>query len=1159
MSRRRMRIDPITLARQREASDPLRSAWVAANAGSGKTFVLAQRVIRLLLSGTPPGRILCLTFTKAAAAQMAKRVFDRLAEWTHADDETLVAAISEIEGKAPDAKRLAAARRLFAEALETPGGLKIQTIHAFAERLLHQFPFEAEVPGHFEVIDDRASLHLLTEARRQTLSAAAADPNGLGRSLRTVIAAGGEFRFGEALAEFIAKRDRVNRFVAEAGGIDGAIESLGQALRVPAGETSRSVLLQMWSDAALHLGDIQRLEATLAKGGANDRSAAERLALCLRADEDGGRAEAYLGYFTRDKGEFRAVGSLASTRVRALWPGLDDILTAEMRRLEELQNRHRLLSCFEASAAMLRLSVEVSAAYDMEKSRRGLLDFDDLVVKAAGLLSQADAAAWVRYRLDQGLDHVLIDEAQDTSPRQWELVTALAEEFFTGKGAREEMRTLFAVGDEKQSIYSFQGADPVWFGTHRRAFKARAANAALAWSDLRLGLSFRSTNAVLSAVDAVFGAPAARRGVGSVEEWEPHQANRKHDPGLVAVWPPLIAEDTATPEDWQAPLDQLTLTSPEVRLAEKIAATIRSWLSVGAKLDTGMPIRAGGILILTRKRGAVFEATNRAIKRAGLPVAGADRLTLTEHIAVQDLLALGEVMLLPDDDLALAALLKSPLIGLDDTQLFALAQGRPGALRRSLAASGDAAAIRARERIAAWRSAADYGTPHTFYANILGPERGRLHFQRRLGGEAEEVLDEFLAEALAYERVETPSLQGFLAWMKGAATEVKRDADLERDEIRVMTVHGAKGLEADIVFLVDDGSRPVVHAHDPKVLALGDDASAPAGPVVWNIGSNRPPIVEARLQVMRERAAEEYRRLLYVGLTRARDRLYVAGITRRHTDLSGGWHALVWNALKPAATLVGEGADAYLEWRTAQAPDPTAEQMLLELTPAEPALPAWIERTSPSQPGLTDIAPSKATPLFSSAARRHRPAAQRGASPLADERSAMERGRIIHRLLEALPEVATESRAAVGGRFLEAVAAGWTRREREDTLAEVMAVLNQPGFAPVFAPGSRAEIDFVARGQAGTGKTRVSGRIDRIAVGAEAVLLVDYKTNRPFPTAISDVPDAYLGQLRSYAGILAELYPKKSIIAGLLWTGGPLLMPVPRALLTGPMQGAKSA
>ncbi|MCR4281496.1 MAG: double-strand break repair helicase AddA, partial [Bauldia sp.] len=1030
-------VDAKTAETQASASHPASSAWVSANAGSGKTFVLSRRVIRLLLAGTDPSRILCLTFTKAAAAEMAKRVFHELGEWATLSDAALAERIAEIEGEVPDATLVAEARRLFARALDTPGGLKIQTIHAFCERLLHTFPFEANVAGHFDVLDERGERALKEEARCAMLGRAAAEPDGaIGRALATVLALVSDVTHEESITAFIDGRDRIGAWIVAKGNLDGAIADLRRALALGRDETVAVLRKRSLAEAPLDAAAARRLVETLAAGTTNDVAAAERLRPYATASDPDLRLEAWLEFFMKDNGEFRVAKSIVTRSVKDSWPGLEELLIAECARLERLVDRLRTAELFESSVAMLRLAEAAIGEYARLKRQRGVLDFEDLVVRTVTLLSRVDASRWVHYKLDRGLDHILVDEAQDTSPRQWQVIKALAEEFFAGEGASRSRRTLFAVGDEKQSIFSFQGAVPAWFALTRQELGSAARAGGYAWADLELHLSFRSAPVVLQAVDEVFKAEVAHRGLAAEARPTVHEARRRNEPGRVVFWPAIEPPEKPKAEDWATPLDHLGKDSPEVRLAKRIATTVRGWLDRGETLDAPdkdgrpRPIHAGGILILTRSRGALTDAINRELKTERVDIAGADRLTLTEHIAVMDLMALGRVVLLPEDDLSLASLLKSPLIGLDEEALFALACERKNrSLWESLTekAAGREEFARAKALIDAWRAEADWRDPHAFFARILGPDGGRRAFLRRLGPEVDDVLDEFLAQTLAYERNNVPSLEGFLDWLVAGETEIKRDTETLRDEVRVMTVHGAKGLEADVVFLVDNGSRPVIAAHDPRLLSLAADHDPNnPGPFVWmRTIKQMPQMVRTRVEVWRERAAEEYRRLLYVGMTRARDRLYVVGIANQNTDKEMGWHALVSRALQPESTEVRSPAGELeaLEWRAA----PARLSARTERSPAnlaKTALPGWAkEAAPPSPPAVVRVTPSSLSADGDAARFAVRSAFLTRSDPATT--LALARGRLAHRLLQSLPDIDPAARGDVGARYLDAMAGGW--------------------------------------------------------------------------------------------------------------------------------------
>jgi ATP-dependent helicase/nuclease subunit A len=1129
------RIIPEAVLRlQITASDPAVSAWVAANAGSGKTHVLAQRVIRLLLDGVEPGRILCITFTKAAAANMANRVFDELRRWTALDDEKLDAAIRLMSDLDPDPARRARARRLFALALETPGGLKVQTIHAFCTRLLHQFPFEAAVAARFDVLDEASEAQLLGETSLAVLLDATLAPDTpLGRALATAIAVAADRTFKEVVGEAIRKRDVVRAWIDHGGSVDAAVALLCETLGISSDDTLEQIESEMTEGPLFPSSRWSAAAKILLQGSKSDQEQAARLTNAL-ATAGSERASTYLGIFFTDKLEARQRVITKAWEKRD--PELADCLQREGERLLALVERRKAVNCRKRTAALITIADAVISRYQRAKDRRGLLDYDDLIDKALTLLGE-DRAAWVHYKLDQGIDHVLIDEAQDTSPKQWEIIRLLTSEFFAGAGARAVNRTIFAVGDEKQSIFSFQGAAPSEFDAMRRTFTTLCAGIGRDLLYVPFRHSFRSGPNLLGAVDKVFERPQAHRGLSAdnvrpVHEWLPEAM-----PGLVEIWDTIKPKEKREIEAWDAPFDELSEKSPQVRLATKIAANVKRWTKQGT--------RAGDVLILVRQRGAVFEAVIRSLKDAHVPVAGADRLVLTEHIAVMDLMVLADALLLPADDLALATVLKSPPFGLDDEDLFKIAWERKTSLRTALRAKAPmdprfAAAVERLDRLAQW---ARKDTPFGFYARVLGAERGRQRFLARLGHEADDALDEFLNRALDYERRETPSLQGFIAWLRAAQTDIKRDMEVTRDEVRVMTVHGAKGLEAPIVILADTTTPPAGPGQrQPRLLDLTTGAGAPDH-FVWSgpKANDVAPVAAARDRVRRENE-DEHGRLLYVAMTRAIHRLVVCGAEGERGRPEGCWWNLVSVALRPDS--VEEPADDGdgTVWR--YRPTPPRDT---PTTPSTPAVlrheqPSWLARNARSEPlSVLPLSPSRAYDEETAPVR-----AGRAGSP-AERKKAMARGVLMHRLLQSLPDIPREARTEAAFRHLARAAGDFSAEEQKSLLAQVWRVLEDARFSQLFSPGSRAEIPIVGRLKGGT--LAVSGQVDRLAVIADAVLIADYKTNRPAPERFEEVPTAYVRQLALYRAVLAQLYPDKVIRAALLWTDVPDLMEIPAAAM----------
>jgi ATP-dependent helicase/nuclease subunit A len=1113
---------------QRVVSNPNVSAWVAANAGSGKTHVLVQRVINLLLDEVAPEKILCITFTKAAAANMAKRVFDTLAEWTTLDDAGLDNAIRERSSVAPDSRRRALARRLFARALDTPGGLKVQTIHAFCTKLLHQFPFEANVAARFNVLDEAEHTQILEQLTLKVLLEGADAPDSaLGRALAAAMVAAADQTFRDVVREAIGERD----MLMTAGDLAAALAKLSQALGVTPSDSIAKIEAAYFSASLIAAAEWPALAQTLAQGNKSDVEQARRFE-ALTASPDIERIATYLQIFCTGEGTPRK--SIVTKAIKDA--ALVEQLYAEQGRICALLDRRRAVASRDRSAALLTIAYEVLERYGKDKQRRGLLDYDDLIDKTLELLGNVDAA-WVHYKLDLGIDHVLIDEAQDTSKKQWQIVRLLTGEFTSGAGARPMTRTIFPVGDEKQSIYSFQNAAPKEFAEMRHHFERAHKNAGLDFVFRELKHSFRSGESVLAAVDLVFESAAMAASVSSdAGGFPPHIALPDMAPGTVEIWEPEKPDERREIEGWDAPFDLVNETSPRVKLARRIARHVRGLIERGAA-------RCGDVLVLVRQRGPLFEAVIRALKHEGVAVAGADRLVLTEHIAVMDLMALADALLLKQDDLALATVLRSPLFGFSDEELFTIAWNRGRvSLRDALTsqAGEDKKFADAAARLDELDQAARRETPFAFYAKLLGAEGARKNFLGRLGIEANDALDEFLNLALDYERRDTPSLQGFVAWLRDAQTEVKRDMEIARDEVRVMTVHGAKGLEAPIVILADTMTPPA-GPKPPRLLELS------GGAVIWaGRKEDDVPSVAAARDAAKSEAENEYRRLLYVAMTRAADRLIICGADGRTKRPERCWYDLVRGPLEAFLVEEDDGGEKVLRFRKtpAGAVAAIAPATVLEKR-AQHEFPAWLRQPAPAEaPRPVPLSPSSA---FDEEILLGAPTAATAVTA-ADRQKALERGRLVHRLMQALPDIPHLRRQEAAERYL-GNAADFTPAERAEMARQVLAIIDDKNFAEIFAPGSRAEVPIVGRlpGQSAD-SIEVPGQIDRLAITGDAVLIADYKTDRVVPGSLDDVA-RYVTQLALYRAVLARIFPAKTIRAALLFTSGPKLMEVPAAVM----------
>ncbi len=1093
---------------QRAAADPAASVFVTANAGSGKTKVLIDRVARLLLAGGAPAAFLCITYTKAAAAEMQRRLFARLGAWCVAGDDALrqeLEALGESDCTSP--KALARARALFARALETPGGLRIQTIHAFCERLIGRFPLEAGIAPGFEIADEAVQQRLL----RQAWARAAQRPECEAALARLSSRLDSE-RFQSILAALIAKRAKLGD-----GGEAGAMAIAQRHGNPPTPEALQAQALSGAPWPAL----AQAQDLLLADGKRN-QEASGRIAAARAAPT---QFEPYQAIFLKESdGDPHKASPTEGMRKRHAWLG--QLFDGETTRLLEITQRLNARARMDDSQAALLLGQAMAGAYAAAKHRASVLDFDDLIESALGLLADGPAAAWVLYKLDGGIDHILIDEGQDTSPSQWALLAPLREEFFAGESARgTAQRTVFAVGDPKQSIYSFQGADPAGFLAQAQALSAQAYAAEKPFIAPTLAMSFRSCPQVLTLVDAVFAdQPLGGDLPGSLDRVS-HTAWRAQHTGLVQLWPAAPRPENAAPRAWEAPLDQEQEDAAPAVLGRAIAQAVQAWIEARDGVwENGAlrPVHAGDVLILVKKRGPVFQAVLRALKRAGLPVAGADRISLREELAVQDLLACMRVALDGNDDLALACVLKGPLVGLvdDDHEVFTLAHGRAKSeslLERLRAAKEprwqEAAAFV--EGLIAHRGA----NPFDFLVRLLetADARGRSGWQRmmaRLGEEARDPLEELLAKALAAPALGQSHLWAFLTATSADAGTIKREGEETGRAVRVMTVHGAKGLEAPVVFLADSAAPAESGPHENL---FWDQA----GPILAAAANKDDLATELSRQSRKDAQAAEHLRLLYVALTRAQDRLIVCGAARGAGAGSvdpTSWHALVQRAIErigqPVETPLGGGYQLGERLAAPASHDPSVQ--------APAPAPAWL---------LCPAPPSRAAPLRAARTGPALPASATGVQRFA-------RGKLIHGLLQRLPDIAPARRASVGESWL--ARQGCLGEPALALLQEALDVLAHPDCAPAFGRGSRAEQPVIG--------AHVRGIIDRVLIAPEQIWVVDFKTDRPAPQRLEQVDARYLAQLAAYQRALGQAFPKRGIRAALIWTEEPRVMPVPELL-----------
>ena len=1120
--------------RQGDAADPESHVWLGASAGTGKTQVLSARVLRLMLDGVSPEAILCITFTKAGAAEMAHRIHERLAAWVRMDDGDLRL---DLHALGLDWKRpglMARARSLFATVIDSPGGaIRVQTIHAFCQTLLASFPLEAKLLPGFRAIEEDEAATL----QRQVL-ADLLEGDDDEAALRDAAAQLSRRLGQEAALSFLSS------CAAAFGGARALLPPMAHDLRaafgLPPGDPDAWLAGEL-AAGAIADDDIRSVAGSAANWGTKTGLACNDTMIGWLVADPAKRAAMLgelLGRFLTGKGELRA--DFAGDKGR-----MTDCVDSAVRIVEAasaLRGTATAMRVADELAAAWKLGGRFAEAYALAKRDQGLADFDDLITLAGSLLRVSGFGEWVRFKLDQRTDHILVDEAQDTNMRQWGIVLSLAEEFFAVHGDDiERARTLFTVGDRKQAIFGFQGTDPRAFASARDLFHALGERAGQDFEAVDLISNYRSTPAVLEVADAWLAAGgAALMGLDGKEP--PHRPYRDAHAGQVELWEPLPvgkALDAAEEAD-DAAEDGGHATAPardpaSMRLAKAIAAEVQDWIANG---KDGRPVAPGDVMILVRRRRDLAARIVARLQALHVPVAGVDRFALTQPLGVQDLMAAMRFAVQPHDDLNLAALLVSPLIGWTQDELYDRTRDRGRtSLWAHLRAHRDAMPPATMEALGRLLAMADYTTPFRFLETILsGPIDGRRKLYARLGREARDPIDELLNQALAFESRKTVSLLGFLAEIEGSAADIKRQTEARSDVVRVMTVHGSKGLQAPIVILAD-ATDDAAFGHRPFTVDVAAWEKLPVYPV--GADERHGALADAHARA-RAAADEEHWRLFYVAMTRAEEILVVAGVTRtaERSVPESSWHSAVSGALDRLGRDWEDGGAIWGRRRVHRVNAgrwaPQAKKAKAAARGAAP-LPDWLHRMAPDE------------------ARPPRPLAPSAlgeddvtSPPQGGERAAaVTRGLLLHALFERLPPVAPDRRRAAALRWLAAQASSLDERARGAMIDEVLAVLDDPAHAPLFGPGSLAEVPLSAV----VDGVVVAGIVDRLLVTADAVTVIDFKTGRHVPGSAAEVQPAYLRQMAAYRDALRVIFPGRNVAAALLYTAAPRLIALGDALL----------
>lgn len=1080
---------------QLNSTDPHQSVWVSANAGSGKTHVLVERVIRLLLEGNDPSSILCITYTKAAAAEMSVRLFERMGDWAIIPESQLISQLVNLGIATPTKDTTDRARRLFARALETPGGLKIQTIHAFCEKLLQQFPVEASMAPGFKVLDDKQSETLLETAISETLRhAESGQDQTLADAFAEIIDYVNADQFESLMRSFLKGPSGLTAALAANFSKDEYALVLKKTFNLGLAEDLSSVVRDIQNADR----DAYRHHATVLARYKIHKSHDTSLHL-NRAAESDSTLEHFKTTFLTKAGAPRA--TLLANQTGEDHPATKLFLENEQLRIFQLLQRHDLLLRIELTANAFVMARTIYHQIERQKKLTALYDFDDLINRTAALLSSLQATQWVLFKIDAGLKHILVDEAQDTSPTQWKIISALCEEFFSGHGSQDQSkRTVFVVGDRKQSIFSFHGADAQGFVNARNTLAARVNASDQKLANIDLTVSYRSTEAVLAAVDQVFPISNPQRFGFAADDLaeRPHRSNRAGLPGVFEIWPLVVDEsDDNNRVPWTEPVDREPSKSARRLLAKNIAQKIQSWIGKRILEAEKRTVEASDILILLQSRGPLFSMIIAELRKIGVKVAGADRLQLQQSLAIQDLIMMLQWLALPQDDHALACILKSPLVPqpFDDEALMELAIGRgTSSLWSRLQQTQSENVIWLVELKALTSSMSPYGLLSVILSKFRKP------MAERLGPEAIDASDALLDQAMHYEMEVGHSVAGFYHWFKSTDTNVKREMEKTTDEIRLMTVHGAKGLEANIVILADAASIPTGGRSDPKFLynPLNDhQLSLP----IWQCSNLvAHPTLDTWQDHVKLKSLAERNRLLYVAMTRACDELYICGIKMKREPLAECWYKLIEAMAGPT---LSNPSELWSENRIAA-----------EAKTVAAALPNWTQQRAPIETGRS---------IFSVTGMIERHHLQNDNST--------KRGALIHAILQELPDIASEKRA-------EFINIRLSRIGLKHEATALVRLLQMPELEQFWCDDSQAEAEI--RGLLDDGR-EVSGRVDRIVFKPNEILVLDYKSDRQVPESLGfDHP--YVSQMAIYAMLLTAAYPDKKVRVALLFTQGAKLM-----------------
>ena len=849
-----------TLSPEQEiAAEPTLNVWVQANAGTGKTSVLTARLLRILFRGDEPCTgILCLTYTNAAAGEMRNRILAALREWAMAQDDDLRELLDRVSTNNPPTDAdIAHARAIFFKYIDNPDMLKIKTIHGFCEEVLHRFPTEAGISPSWSLISDAPQRVLLNDALNDLINSPKNDARTVS-AFNHIVGVMSEYKLDDLLSNIEGQYKNfftVNNFDKYR---EYFIDTIEKKLKI--------------NDTKNIEKDVKKLKIIL-ENAKNEKKPTKTLEKLIYLTEK------YIDN-TIDFQEYKSAYLIkAGTPIQK---GLDyEYLSAERERVLAANAYQTNKEIYTSTIALFDLSAAFAKKYQELKQIHNVLDFEDLILYTHRLFSNAENMGWVLSQMDYSLSHILVDEAQDTGPLQWELLQMLAGDFFA-EGDRSNLpRSLFVVGDTKQSIYGFQGADPKAFAASREQISAQIQNNARQIREVPLTQSFRSVEPILKTVDMFFDDADVAARTGFVNN--PHKCFRIGDKGMVEI------HKLVTPNEE----DTSIMRKKYIRaIGDKIEALLQ-----------GGKYKPHDIMILVQNRNPFAVPMANELKRRGIDVAGSDRVVLPNFPVVRDLMNLLRFCVNPVDDYSLCCVLKSPMFRLNDSAVYKICALRNAENSRRRKASAEFTPISIFEILKntdadIYSVLQDFAElsktcgPYSFFTYVLNNYDIRKKFIESLGTQIIDPLEEFITICLAYERTRPGTLRHFIKWFITGNSEIKRDMD-SGVGVRIVTIHGSKGLQSGVVFLIDTTSMPKSHT----IYDL-PDKNMP----VWIWVPHTPTGFSPEFADIRDAAfnqdIEESYRLLYVAMTRARDELYIYGFTSNKSAPELSWHNMLWNTLQ---------------------------------------------------------------------------------------------------------------------------------------------------------------------------------------------------------------------------------------------------------------------